>query len=129
MCGITGILNFSNNDHNYFFETIKKINVNLNYRGPDNTGIWYDKNNLCYLGHTRLSIIDLSSQSNQPMIDDSEKFVITFNGEIYNFLELRKTLIKEGINFRTKSDTEVLLLGYKHYGKNFLELIDAGGKD
>ena len=119
MCGITGILNFSNNDHYYFYETIKKINVNLNYRGPDNTGIWYDKNNLCYLGHTRLSIIDLSSRSNQPMIDDSEKFVITFNGEIYNFLELRKTLIKEGINFRTKSDTEVLLLGYKHYGKNF----------
>lgn len=113
MCGIAGIVSKNDNiDYN-----IKKIVKMLSHRGPDYTDTFLH-NNLA-LGHTRLSIIDLNERSHQPFHDDSGNFTIVFNGEIYNYKELKKELIKSGIVFRTESDTEVILNGFIKYGKSF----------
>ena len=72
------------------------------------------------LGHNRLSILDLSKAGNQPMQSDDKRYIITFNGEIYNFQKLRKELIKKGYNFRTKTDTEVILIGYQYWKEKIL---------
>ena len=107
MCGIVGII--SNQSH-------QKINLSLDkiaHRGPDSHGI-YSHENLS-LGHRRLSIIDLSENGHQPMISNCGNFVLIFNGEIYNFMELRKELIDLGHIFKTNSDTEVIVHGYEEY--------------
>ena len=93
----------------------------INYRGPDNMGILKEKS--LTLGHLRLSILDLDSRSNQPMVLDN--LVISYNGEIYNFLELKDELIDLGHTFSTTSDTEVLLIGYKEWGKHLLQKING----
>ncbi len=88
--------------------------VNLvGHRGPDDSTFWHD--GPFALGHRRLSIIDLS-QGHQPMATDDGRLVVTFNGEIYNYIELRDELIARGHHFRTQSDTEVLLHGYREWG-------------
>jgi asparagine synthase (glutamine-hydrolysing) len=89
------------------------------HRGPDAHSIWSDSGVL--LGHRRLSIIDLSSAATQPMVDPDSGCVIVFNGEIYNYLELRAELVAKGARFRTQSDTEVLLRGYLHWGPEILQ--------
>ena len=125
MCGISGILNFKIKDDNFLLDLIKNFNRDLKHRGPNNSDIWHDKNNYCYLGHTRLSILDLSNKGNQPMVDRDKKFVISFNGEIYNFREIRKTLILLGVKFSSSSDTEILLEGFKIFGKSFIHHLDG----
>src|SRR5215467_15476302 len=80
------------------------------HRGPDAAGEWCERG--VFLGHRRLSIIDLAT-GDQPMQSVDGRYVIVFNGEIYNFLELRKLLEREGATFRTQSDTEVILEGYR----------------
>lgn len=90
-------------------------------RGPDDGGVVYDQENLVCLGHKRLSIIDLSSCGRQPMTDSSGRFSITYNGEIYNYRELRRELERLGHVFRTQTDTEVLLVAYKEWGASCLE--------
>ena len=109
MCGILGIVskNFTHNQ-NWIKNNLSKII----HRGPDNTGSWVSDDNLVSLGHTRLSILDLSSNNNQPFQDKDSKICITFNGEIYNYLDLRDQLIKLGHKFKTNGDTEVLLKSY-----------------
>ena len=89
------------------------------HRGPDHKGVYRHKN--VSLGHCRLSIIDVSNRSNQPMTSVSGRSVITFNGEIYNYKELRLGLAKEGSKFATESDTEVILEGYERHGTEFFE--------
>ena len=89
------------------------MNEVTKHRGPDETGFWLSEN--ISLGHNRLSIIDLSSKASQPMSDEKGELVIVFNGEIYNFIELRKEL-KKKYNFKSQSDTEVILYAYKEYG-------------
>jgi asparagine synthase (glutamine-hydrolysing) len=86
----------------------------MRHRGPDAKGEWSEKN--VFLGHNRLSIIDLSEQANQPFLDEEGRYVLVFNGEIYNYLELRSELIKLGAIFRTNSDTEVVLKSFIQYG-------------
>ncbi len=109
MCGITGFyLSKKTHSNDFFIKQIKKMNNLLIHRGPDSGGIWCDEKNKIYLGHRRLSIIDLSSRANQPMKSYNGRYVIIFNGEIYNFLKLKK-LLKDKVNFRDNSDTRVLL--------------------
>jgi asparagine synthase (glutamine-hydrolysing) len=89
--------------------------VQLAHRGPDGSGHWTSRDQRCWLGHTRLAIIDLA-QGAQPMISEDSALAVSFNGEIYNYRELRATLEREGHAFRTQSDTEVLLAGYRAWG-------------
>lgn len=118
MCGVNGYyLKEINN--------IKEINLNeannkLSHRGPDNKGVYYAKKKLLGLGHTRLSIQDISSKGNQPMISECKRFVTVFNGEIYNFKEIKKFLFNKSKNFSlsSRSDTEILLKYYSYCDKN-----------
>ena len=119
MCGISGIFNFQNKSYN-FSPIIKRMVNKQNNRGPDNSGFWNSSCNKVFLGHNRLSIIDLSANGNQPMISYENEFVITFNGEIYNFKEIKIELINLGVKFSNNTDTEVLLESYKHWGINSL---------
>lgn len=113
MCGIAGIIS----QHNQT-EALRKMLISQHHRGPDFTGSWSD-NTLAYLGHNRLAIIDLKAQSNQPFHCAENRYTITFNGEIYNYIELKKEL-ENHYNFYTDSDTEVLLNAYKYWGKECL---------
>ena len=108
MCGISG---FNWKDESKVAEMVQA----LSHRGPDADGIFVDEG--VSLGHNRLSIIDLSSNANQPMFDNKKELTIVFNGEIYNFQEIKKELEGE-YEFKTKSDTEVILAGYKKWGKD-----------
>lgn len=111
MCGING---FNWKDGNL----IKKMNDSLKHRGPDGEGIYTDNN--ISLGHRRLAIIDLSKNGKQPMFyhHKGKKVIIVFNGEIYNFLELKEELKNKGYKFNSKTDTEVILASYLEWGEN-----------
>ncbi len=108
MCGIIGAVNFS-----------AELDLStLQHRGPDGQGQWSD-GDFCRLGHTRLSIIDLDARASQPMVSRSGRFVIVFNGEIYNYRELKKEFLSD-FDFRTSSDTEVLLELWEGMGPDSL---------
>lgn len=115
MCGICGAINFTDFKINKeIHEKIKVVSNSLSHRGPDNEGFYKDEN--VSFGHRRLSIVDLSDESNQPMMDDDESIVIVFNGEIYNSSEIRKELEKD-FSFKTShSDTETIIYAYKKWG-------------
>ncbi len=113
MCGIAGIL--GTDKVNTGIETILN---RISHRGPD--GLFYWQQQHIAFGHARLKIIDLSDKANQPMIDDVTGNVIIFNGEIYNYLELKQTLANH-YTFKTDSDTEVILAAYCYYGIDFLQ--------
>jgi asparagine synthase (glutamine-hydrolysing) len=118
MCGIIGSIGIENNT---------KIEEGLNaiqHRGPDFHDIYYEKNNQLALGHSRLSIIDVSQNGNQPMIFQN-RYVIVFNGEIYNFQEIKELLLQKGIKFKSNSDTEVLVAMFSIYGKKMLSKING----
>lgn len=116
MCGICGKLSWDNPPDTAL---IKRMNDRLVHRGPDAEGIHIA--GPLGLGHRRLSIIDLSAAGNQPMSDHTGQYWIVFNGEIYNFQELRDELLKLGAHFRTRTDTEVILEAYKQWGTQCLE--------
>ena len=126
MCGIAGFTRFHQTAHHHIkgdLDTLKKMGKAIYHRGPDAGGEYLDEHvGLC---HRRLSIIDLSTAGNQPMLSADEQFVIAFNGEIYNFQELRDTLIKDGYNFKTKTDTEVLLALYQRDGEELVHHING----
>ena len=107
MCGIVGLVTKKEKEN-----TIKLMNDRIKHRGPDGEGYFID--NDVALGHRRLSIIDLST-GNQPMFNEDESVVTVFNGEIYNYQELKEELIKLGHDFKTKSDTEVLVHGFEEW--------------
>lgn len=114
MCGIVGIVNLKNKKYENLEKHLTVMNELQTHRGPDGEGIWSNREHSVGFGHKRLSIIDLSSDGKQPMIDD--ELTITYNGEIYNYLELKEEL-KEEYNFKTNSDTEVILASYRKWGK------------
>lgn len=116
MCGIAGYFNKKNISKYENTNLAKKIISTIKHRGPDHEGILYLKNHGVTLLHQRLAIIDLSIDANQPMESNSGRYVITYNGEIYNYLQLKKELIRQGHNFKTSSDTEVLLTSIDHWG-------------
>src|SRR3989339_1931535 len=104
MCGICGIYHFEANNK-VKIETIKHMAETLEHRGPDDEGFYFDGN--IGLGHKRLSIIDLSQSAHQPMTNEIGTIWLTYNGEIYNYLELKKELLKKGHVFKSNSDSEV----------------------
>ena len=116
MCGICGIINLNNSPAS---ETnINKMINSMKHRGPDDNGKFIHKN--IGLGFVRLSILDLSSAGHQPMFSYDKRFVIVFNGEIYNYIELRQELTSQGYKFVTGTDTEVILAAYDFWGKDCL---------
>jgi len=126
MCGIAGLLNIDGRIAGaQAAEIAGRMSRRVAHRGPDMDGLWADPANLCHLAHRRLSIIDLSEAGRQPMIDASGRYVITFNGELYNYREIRRGLEQNGVQFRTQSDTEVLLLGFAVYGERIFEMADG----
>lgn len=122
MCGIAGIIAADKNEIN--LQRLKKMTDIIAHRGPDGDGHWISHNANVGLGHRRLSIIDLSHEADQPM-HFLERYHLVFNGEIYNYLELKETLLKQGYHFTTASDTEVLLALYDREKENCLQLLDG----
>ena len=124
MCGIIGSINFLKNKNLENYEWVKSKIEYLKHRGPDNKKIWSSETNNIIFGHTKLSIIDLSKENIQPMRDELNSITLTYNGEIYNYLDLRKELSKN-YEFNTNSDTEVIIKSYLEWGEDFLNKIQG----
>ena len=125
MCGICG---FYSKNLSTFNNIIEEMNSAIFHRGPDHSGYWVDKNTGIFFGHQRLSILDLTADGNQPMQSNSGRFILNYNGEIYNYLEIRKELNNKNINikWRGKSDTETLLEAIDFWGVEItLQKIDG----
>lgn len=114
MCGIFGVVN-----QNIAYSKAEECLNTLIHRGPDGGNVWQDGK--ITLGHRRLSILDLSDNGSQPMAYADGRYMLVFNGEIYNFLEVRDKLIKKGYTFRSESDSEVLLAAYDCYGEDCVD--------
>lgn len=117
MCGICGIFEYQKHDSNLL--TVQNMMRIMKHRGPDDEGTFYDDH--FTLGFVRLSIIDLSISGHQPMVSRDQRYVMAFNGEIYNYIELRSELTSKGYNFFTNTDSEVLLTSYIEWGESCLE--------
>jgi len=122
MCGIAGIL--SPDTKLVSRERLQKMTDVIQHRGPEGDGFWINPATTVGFGHRRLSIIDLSNAASQPM-HYQERFTITYNGELYNYPEIKETLHKKGFVFRSQCDTEVVLAAYACYGKECLEYFDG----
>ncbi len=113
MCGIVGYLR----SPPLPVESFIKSRDRMTHRGPDDTGVWQSADGTVLLGHRRLSILDLSSAGHQPMVSECGRFVIVFNGEVYNYLELKGELEALGHRFKGSGDTEVILAAYRQWGE------------
>lgn len=126
MCGIAGIVNLRGV---FSAENLRQVVLEMTsqmiHRGPDDSGVWIAPGNVCAFGQRRLSIIDLSSAGHQPMSSHDGKAVITFNGEIYNYQELRRELEAHGVRFRTETDTEVLIEAIRVWGEAAFQKLDG----
>lgn len=120
MCGIVGLWSESNLNNE---EVVRKMMSSIKHRGPDDEGLYSPNHNITF-GHVRLSIIDIYN-GKQPMHSFDSKYTIIFNGEIYNYIELKQSLIQKGIKFRTGSDTEVILAMYQEYGEKMLKYLNG----
>ena len=116
MCGISGIIDFNKRNR---LPDLKNMNSSLRHRGPDDTGEWFSKT--AYIGHRRLKILDLTSKSKQPM-NLNDRFILTYNGEIYNYKELKKDFLNK-YEFKSSGDTEVLLKLLHNYKESGLKKI------
>jgi asparagine synthase (glutamine-hydrolysing) len=122
MCGIAGYI--TNNLGTLDQSVLKKMTDAVAHRGPDGEGFWFEPDSGVALGHRRLSIIDLSEIASQPM-HYLDRYVIIFNGEIYNYKEIRETLLEKRYNFKSESDTEVLVALYDHKKEECLNDLDG----
>src|SRR5665213_1627167 len=120
MCGINGIFAYHSAASLPKEGELLATREAMRARGPDGSGVWWSADRRCGLGHRRLTIIDLSEDANQPMVSTDGRYVVTFNGEIYNYRELRAELAAEGSRFRTTSDTETLLHLYAQKGPDMV---------
>ena len=116
MCGIVGFIAKEREE-----KTLQSMLNSQHHRGPDDKGVYIDENSGLHLGHNRLSIQDTSSDGHQPFVSDCQNYTIVFNGEVYNFKEIKKELKALGYNFRSHSDTEVILYAYKEWGIKAIE--------
>ncbi|MEQ8926491.1 MAG: asparagine synthase (glutamine-hydrolyzing) [Fulvivirga sp.] len=121
MCGITAFYAFSSVD-NSTLSNLHKCNQEMSYRGPDDSGLWHDER--VAIAHVRLSIIGVEN-GHQPLFNEDKSLILTCNGEIYNYLELKEDLIKKGHCFSTESDCEVIIHLYEEYGTNFISKLDG----
>ena len=116
MCGIVGLVSVANSDGR---QRVDRALASIAHRGPDGAGYYNDRE--VHLGHRRLAIIDRRAASDQPMLSCGDDYVIVFNGEIYNYVELKERLVDKGVSFNTASDTEVILRSYELYGEGCVE--------
>lgn len=121
MCAIAGILSRAPVNP----RALEAMLAAQKHRGPDGRGVWFNTPRTTALGHCRLAVLDLSPLAAQPMQDITGQYVITYNGEIYNYRELREELRRAGVEFRSASDTEVLLEAYKHWGEQCLHRLNG----
>jgi len=119
MCGILGQMSNSHIDENKFKKTLSLID----HRGPDDHGVYFDEN--IAFGHTRLSILDLSNHGHQPMISEDENYILIYNGEVYNFEEIKEELENKGYEFYSHSDTEVILKGFIEYQEQIVDKLNG----
>jgi asparagine synthase (glutamine-hydrolysing) len=119
MCGISGFVG------DFAYGLVHRMNAVQRHRGPDGEGIFEDQERGCALGHVRLSILDLSNAARQPMASSDGRYVLVYNGEIYNFRELRKELEARGRRFTSTGDTEVLLQGLAEHGESFVRRLNG----
>jgi len=119
MCGILGQILSQPTNKTDFFESLSQ----LNHRGPDDSGVYFDDN--IALGQTRLSIVDLSEKGHQPMVSECGNYVIVYNGEIYNFKEIKQDLISKKYKFNSFTDTEVILNGFIEYKEAILNKLNG----
>jgi asparagine synthase (glutamine-hydrolysing) len=117
MCGIVGIASRSPVERS---DVLTVMRDTMGHRGPDDAGLWWSSDRRIGLGHRRLAVIDLTPAGHQPMVDPDTQACVTFNGEIYNYRELRRELCATGQCFRSASDTEVILRAYKRWGDDCL---------
>jgi asparagine synthase (glutamine-hydrolysing) len=122
MCGIIGIANRVSIHDRHWIDVGRDA---MRHRGPDDAGAWWSADGCIGLGHRRLAIIDLSPAGHQPMQDASRELCIAFNGEIYNFADLRRNLATKGHAFRSHSDTEVILAAYREWGTDCLSHLNG----
>src|ERR1019366_5364054 len=118
MCGVAGFISKTHVIEASSLDAVRRMTSRMRLRGPDAEGVWTGKG--VALGHRRLAILDLDARSNQPMITIDGNYSIVFNGEIYNFCELRRELQANGVVFRTTSDTEVLMALFVREGERML---------
>jgi asparagine synthase (glutamine-hydrolysing) len=123
MCGIAGILVHQDAPSLGVGEALTAMSARLSVRGPDASGMWSSPSGRIHFAHRRLSIIDLNARSDQPFHSADGRYTIVFNGEIYNYMELRTQLQRQGCVFTTTGDTEVLLQMYAQYGSAMLNLL------
>lgn len=122
MCAITGICGQLRHQDDEWLDRASHL---LRHRGPDAGATWIAPEGNAALGHRRLSIIDTSEGNHQPFVSEDGQLILAFNGEIYNYLELRDELCREGCLFRTSGDTEVLLAAYRHWGEDCLQRLNG----
>src|SRR5436853_4313222 len=127
MCGIAGIVRSGNGFLAPLEMTalVEAMTTSIAHRGPDASGIWSDPAGRCVLGHRRLSIIDTSPAGRQPMATGDGRWLITFNGELYNFQEIRPALESAGIQLRGRTDTEVLIESVATWGTDAFTRFDG----
>src|ERR1035438_6963612 len=113
MCGIAGFIGTSGGPPR---DTLRRLTEALTHRGPDDEGYWVSGDCSVGLGHRRLSIVDLTAGGHQPMHSESGRYSVAFNGEVYNFVELRSTLTSLGHSLHGTSDTEVMLAAFEEWG-------------
>lgn len=121
MCGILGSIKLTNDkfgDFSYFLHKMR-------HRGPDDSGQWQSTCGRVILGHNRLSILDLTEMGHQPMVSPCKRYIVVFNGEIYNYSLLRDELRQMGVEFTSTGDTEVVLIAYQIWGESFLERLNG----
>ena len=121
MCGIAGIVDFTSSELQINEKILSDMSDVMYHRGPDSDGQWISPDNKCGFAFRRLAIIDLSPAGNQPMMSNDMRYVVVFNGEIYNHKELRSELEQKGYKYRSNTDTETILNGYAEWGDKILD--------
>jgi asparagine synthase (glutamine-hydrolysing) len=121
MCGIAGIVKYSQTENKISNEVLKRMSDVIVHRGPDDEGQWMNGNRTCGFSFRRLSIIDLSKAGHQPMHSSNGRYTIIFNGENYNHSKIRKQLIEKAYDYKSKTDTETILNGYAEWNEEVLE--------